>query len=76
MIRGKISAAWMVATVHVDSLAVFSILCAVEPIVGFELSERVVRAGGYISVESALEHLHSRVAKIALDVRVQILTDR
>jgi hypothetical protein len=45
------------AAVHVDSLVVVSILCAVEPIVGFELPESVVRAGGYTSVESALGHL-------------------
>jgi hypothetical protein len=41
---------------HIDSLVVVSILCAVEPIVGFELPDRVVRAGGYESVESALKH--------------------
>jgi hypothetical protein len=43
--------------VHVDSLVVVAILCAVEPIVGFELSDSVVRSGGYPSVESALGHL-------------------
>ncbi|RWM09154.1 hypothetical protein [Mesorhizobium sp.] len=45
------------AAVHVDSLVVVSILCAVEPLIGFELPESVVRAGGYTSVESALGHL-------------------
>ena len=49
------------AIVPVDSLVVVSILCAVEPIVGFELPENVVRAGGYSSVESALEHLLPRI---------------
>lgn len=49
--------------VHVDSLVVVSILCAVEPIVGFELPESVVRAGGYTSVESALGHLLPRLEK-------------
>ena len=44
-------------SVHVDSLVVVSILCAVEPIVGFELPESVVRAGGYTSVDSALGQL-------------------
>jgi hypothetical protein len=48
---------------QVDSLVVVSILCAVEPIVGFELPESVVRAGGYSSVESALEHLLPRIEK-------------
>jgi hypothetical protein len=51
------------AAVQVDSLVVVSILCTVEPIVGFELSEGVVRAGGYTSVESALGHLLPRLEK-------------
>ena len=51
------------AAVHVDSLVVVSILCAVEPIVGFELPESVVRAGGYVSVDGALEHLLPRIEK-------------
>jgi hypothetical protein len=49
---------------QIDSLVVVSILCAVEPIVGFELPESVVRAGGYASVESALEHLIPRIEKV------------
>jgi hypothetical protein len=49
---------------QVDSLVVVSILCAVEPIVGFELPESVVRAGGYASVESALKHLLPRIEKL------------
>lgn len=48
---------------QVDSLVVVSILCAVEPIIGFELRDSVVRAGGYGSVESALEHLLPRIEK-------------
>jgi hypothetical protein len=51
------------AAFQVDSLVVVSILCAVEPIVGFELPESVVRAGGYVSVESALGHLLPRIEK-------------
>lgn len=46
---------------QVDSLVAVSILCAVEPIVGFELPDSVVRAGGYGSVESAIEHLLPKV---------------
>ena len=49
------------AAVSIDSLVVVSILCTVEPIVGFELPESVVRAGGYVSVESALGHLIPRI---------------
>lgn len=48
---------------QVDSLVVVCILCAIEPIVGFELPESVVRAGGYFSVESALGHLLPRIEK-------------
>jgi len=48
---------------QVDSLVVVSILCAIEPIVGFELPDSVVRAGGYSSVESALEHLLPGIEK-------------
>lgn len=51
------------ANVQIDSLVVVSILCAVEPIVGFELPESVVRAGGYVSVESALEQLLPRIER-------------
>lgn len=51
------------ASVHVDSLVVVSILCAVEPIVGFELPESVVRAGGYTSVDSVLGQLLPRLEK-------------
>jgi hypothetical protein len=50
-------------SVHVDSLLVVSILCAVEPIVGFELPESVVRTGGYTSVDSALGQLLPRLEK-------------
>jgi hypothetical protein len=46
---------------QVDSLVVVSILCTVEPIVGFELPDSVVRAGGYASVDSALAHLLPRI---------------
>lgn len=46
---------------QIDSLVVVSILCAVEPIVGFELPECVVRAGGYGSVQNALKHLLPRI---------------
>lgn len=46
---------------QVDSLVVVSILCTVEPIVGFELPDSVVRAGGYASIDSALAHLLPRI---------------
>lgn len=43
--------------IDIDSLVVVDILCAVEPVLGFELREGLVRAGGYRSVESALGHI-------------------
>lgn len=46
---------------QVDSLVVVSILCAVEPIVGFELPDSVVRTGGYGSVEQALGQLLPKI---------------
>jgi hypothetical protein len=51
------------ASVPIDSLVAVSILCAVEPIIGFELPETVVRAGGYVSIESALGHLLPQIEK-------------
>ena len=46
---------------QVDSLIVVSILCVVEPLVGFELPESVVRTGGYASVEQAVGQLLPRI---------------
>lgn len=46
---------------QVDSLVVVSILCKIEPIVGFELPDSVVRSGGYGSVDSALAQLLPRI---------------
>ena len=40
---------------------VVSILCTVEPIVGLELPDSVVRAGGYASIEGALARLLPRI---------------
>jgi hypothetical protein len=49
------------APVSIDSLVAVSILSAVEPIVGFELPDHLVRTGGYSSIESALGHLLPRI---------------
>ena len=51
------------ASVPVDSLVTVGILCAIEPIVGFELPESVVRTGGYATVQAALEHLTAQIEK-------------
>jgi len=56
-------AAQSATSVQIDSLVVVSLLCKIEPILGFELRDSVVRAGGYRSVNQALEHLMPRVEK-------------
>jgi hypothetical protein len=51
------------AAVHVDSLVTVDILCTIEPIIGFELPQNVVRTGGYTSIEAAVDHLMPRIQK-------------
>jgi hypothetical protein len=45
------------AVFEIDSLVVVDLLCALEPLMGFEIQEDVVRAGGYDSIEDAVRHL-------------------
>ncbi len=49
--------------IAMDSLSVVQTLCAIEPIVGFEIRESVVRAGGYNSIHDALEHLIPKIER-------------
>ena len=42
---------------QIDSLLVVSMLCVVEPLLGVELPDSVVRTGGYSSVDQALAQL-------------------
>ncbi len=51
------------AMVRLDSLDVVSLLCDVEPILGFQLKDSLVRTGGYNSVNQAIEHLMPRIEK-------------
>jgi hypothetical protein len=53
----------MKAAVPMDSLSVVDTLCALEPIVGFELRDSIVRTGGYNSIEAAMEHLIPRIER-------------
>jgi hypothetical protein len=55
------SAGQAAASAHLDSLDVVSLLCDVEPILGFELKDSLVRAGGYNSVNQAIGHLMPRI---------------
>lgn len=52
------------AAVPMDSLSVVDTLCAVEPVVCFELRESMVRTGGYASIEEALEHLVPKIERM------------
>jgi len=47
----------------IDSLVVVSLLIELEPIVGCELPEDLVRAGGYETVEEVVQHLMPQVQK-------------
>jgi hypothetical protein len=49
------------ASIRLDSLGVVDLLCGLEPTVGFELKESLVKAGGYKSIDDAVGHLMPRV---------------
>ncbi len=48
-------------SVQIDSLVCVDILCAVEPILQIELPEKVVKAGGYGSIEAAIKNLVPKI---------------
>jgi hypothetical protein len=47
--------------IPLDSLSVVDVLCAVEPVIGFELKDSLVRTGGYGSIGAAMDHLLPRL---------------
>jgi hypothetical protein len=49
------------APVHLDSLSVLDLLCDVEPIVGFELKDSIVKSGGYKSINETITHIMPRI---------------
>ena|SRR5437867_13324212 len=49
------------ASVHLDSLGVVDLLCDVEPIVGFQLKDSIVKSGGYNSINEAISHIMPRI---------------
>lgn len=51
------------ATIHIDSLGVVDLLCGVEGVAGVQLKESLVKAGGYYSINEAVEHLMPRIEK-------------
>jgi hypothetical protein len=50
-----------VASVHLDSLGVVDLVCEVEPIIGFELKDSIVKSGGYNSINEAITHVMPRI---------------
>jgi hypothetical protein len=51
------------AAIHIDSLGVVDLLCGVEKVVGVQLKESLVKAGGYMSINEAIGHLMPRIEK-------------
>ena len=58
------AAAQSATSIQIDSLVVVSLLCAVEPLLGFELQDSIVKQGGYTSVNHAVELLMPRIEKV------------
>lgn len=53
----------VLAPVSIDSLTAVEIVCAVEPVLGFKPSNSTVQAGGYNSIQDALNHLMPRLER-------------
>jgi len=50
-------------SIQLDSLAVVDIVLTVEPVIGFPVKEHVVKAGGYTSVNEAVNDLLPKLEK-------------
>lgn len=46
--------------IHLDSLTVVDLTCALEPLLGYEPKD-IVRTGGYDSIQAALDHMLPRI---------------
>jgi hypothetical protein len=51
----------LTTAVSIDSLSADESLCAVDEILSFKIGQCVVRAGGYESIQQALDHMVPRV---------------
>lgn len=49
--------------IEIDSLTVVELLCALDDILPFQVGENVVRAGGYRSIDDAVNHLVGRIER-------------
>lgn len=59
--KPKAPGAILKMAIPLDSLSVVDVLCAVEPVIGFELKDSLVRTGGYPTIEAAMAHLIPRL---------------
>ena len=57
-------AAIITASFAIDSLDAVEILCKLDELVGFNLPDGVVRAGGYNSIDEAMRHMMPRIEKV------------
>ena len=53
----------LAANVEIDSLSVIEILCVLDEILPFEVGDSVVRAGGYGSVQEAVDDVTASVER-------------
>ncbi|WP_374330810.1 hypothetical protein [Aestuariivirga sp.] len=53
----------MSAGIPMDSLTIVDVLCTVDPVVGFELKESIVKTGGFDSVQEAIDYMVPRIEK-------------
>jgi hypothetical protein len=58
------SAALLTAPSTLDSLVVVEVLCVLDELLGFEVPEDVVRAGGYETIAGAIGDLMPRIEKM------------
>jgi len=63
MVIPKDDGSLVAADVELDSLTVIEILCVLDEILAFEVGESVVRAGGYGSIQEAVDDVTASVEK-------------
>ena len=51
----------LIITIEIDSLTVVELLSSLDDVLPFEVTESVVKAGGYNSIEAAVQHVTGRV---------------
>ena len=53
----------VILTVEIDSLTLVELLCSLDDILPFKVTECVVKAGGYSSIAEAVTHIVGRIEK-------------